>query len=61
MSPTATNWPVDRLPPPPLIHQYQDWLYRELALVRCLLRVSQATRQGRVPEPADRKEASHAS
>jgi hypothetical protein len=58
MSPIATESPLDRLPLPPVIHQHMGRLYRELALLRRLLRLSQAARQERNPEPADRREVS---
>jgi hypothetical protein len=57
MSPTDS--PLDQLPPPPAIHERMGRLYRELSLLRRLLRLSQAARQERTPEPADRQEVAH--
>jgi hypothetical protein len=41
---TATGSPLDALPPPPAIHARIGQLYRELALLRRLLRLAQAAR-----------------
>jgi hypothetical protein len=56
----STESPIQHLPPPPVIHAYMGRLYRELALLRRLLRLSQAARKehgGR--RPADREEVRH--
>lgn len=53
---TVTDSPLDQLPPPPLIHERMGRLYRELALLRRLLRLSQAAREERATEPANRQE-----
>jgi hypothetical protein len=63
MSPTDS--PLDRLPPPPVIHRHMGRLYRELALLRRLLRLSQAARDERRgpqsdPQSAGRQEVVHA-
>jgi hypothetical protein len=55
MSSTDTASPLDRLPTPPAIHQHMGRLYRELALLRRLLRLSQAARQERVDGPQRRQ------
>jgi hypothetical protein len=39
--------PLYQLPPPTLIHQYIGRLYRELTLLRRLLRLSQAVQEQR--------------
>jgi hypothetical protein len=41
-----TNSPLDRLPRPREIHRHMGKLYRELALLRRLLRLSQAAQEG---------------
>lgn len=51
--------PLDRLPPPPIIHQHIGRLYRELALLRRLLRLSQATRDERQRDWPASKEVGH--
>jgi hypothetical protein len=38
---------LDKLPPPPVIHRHMGQLYRELTLLRRLLRLSQAARDER--------------
>jgi hypothetical protein len=53
---TPTHSPLKQLPPPPVIHRHIGRLYRELGLLRRLLRLSQAARQERTPEPTDRRE-----
>ncbi len=58
MSPIETDSPLDRLPPP-TVHQYMGRHCRELALLRRLLRLSQAARQERAPEQADGQEGHH--
>ncbi|HEX5272762.1 MAG TPA: hypothetical protein VFW33_19830 [Gemmataceae bacterium] len=55
MSPTETDSPLDRLPPPGAIHQHMGRLYRQLALLRRLLRLSQAAHEERARQPADRR------
>jgi hypothetical protein len=42
---SATESPLTQLPPPLVIHQRMGRLYRELALLRRLLRLSQAVRE----------------
>jgi hypothetical protein len=56
MSPITTL--LDQLPPPTTIHRQIGQLYRELALLRRLLRLSQAARENRTTEPTDRREVS---
>jgi hypothetical protein len=51
-----TDSPLDQLPPPPVIHRHMGRLYRELALLRRLLRLSQAARDERPHEPTVRQE-----
>jgi hypothetical protein len=51
--------PLDQLPPPPIIHARMGQLYRELALLRRLLRLSQAVRQERSPDRPRPQEVSH--
>jgi hypothetical protein len=63
MSPTAS--PLDRLPPPLVIHRHMGRLCRELALLRRLLRLSQAAHEQRAESQpghhtADRQEVSPA-
>jgi hypothetical protein len=58
MSPIETDSPLDQLPSPPVIHRHMGRLHRELSLLRRLLRLSQAARDERTPEPADRQEVS---
>ena len=50
--------PLDRLPPPPEIHQHMGRLYRELALLRRLLRLSQSAQERQ--QDSKRREVSHA-
>ncbi len=57
---TLADSPLDRLPPPPVIHQHIGRLYRELALLRRLLRLSQATRDERERDWPASREVSHA-
>ena len=47
---SLTDSALDQLPPPPVIHQQMGRLYRELSLLRRLLRLSQAARQERASE-----------
>jgi hypothetical protein len=42
---SATESPLTQLPQPPVIHQRIGRLYRELSLLRRLLRLSQAVRE----------------
>ena len=56
MSATEADSPLDRLPPPVAIHQHIGRLYRELALLRRLLRLSQAAQEQRIPKPHARQE-----
>jgi hypothetical protein len=54
--------PLDRLPPPRDIHAHMGELYRELALLRRLLRLAQSARE-RGNAPRDHRvvqEVSHA-
>jgi hypothetical protein len=59
LSVIAIDSPLDRLPPPPAIHERMGCLYRELALLRRLLRLSQAAREERCHEREERREVSH--
>lgn len=61
----AIDSPLDHLPPPPVIHARMGRLYRELTLLRRLLRLSQAARDAildphAATRPADRQEVVHA-
>jgi hypothetical protein len=56
MSPTETDSLLDQLPQPLVIHQHMGRLYRQLALLRRLLRLSKAARQERRTEPTDSEE-----
>ncbi len=54
---SLTESPLTQLPPPPAIHQRMGCLYRELALLRRLLRLSQAVREADAFKmPSDRGE-----
>ena len=55
---TVSKSPLDLLPPPPSIHERMGCLYRELALLRRLLRLSQAAREERHAPHADLPSAS---
>jgi hypothetical protein len=44
--------PLDQIPPPQAIHQHMGLLYRQLALLRRLLRLSQAARDERAQQTA---------
>jgi hypothetical protein len=57
MSATETDSPLDQLPPPLVIHQHMGRLYRQLALLRRLLRLSQAARADHPPDLPERKGA----
>jgi hypothetical protein len=52
--------PLYQLPPPALAHQRMGELYRELALLRRLLRLSQAAREHRTVARRARGEVAHA-
>ncbi|HKI32955.1 MAG TPA: hypothetical protein VKA46_13975 [Gemmataceae bacterium] len=54
MSPTDSL--LEQLPAPAVVHQQMGRLYRQLALLRRLLRLSQAARDERTPQPTDRQE-----
>ena len=56
MSATEADSPLDRLPPPVAIHRHIGRLYRELALLRRLLRLSQAAHEQRNTRPQARRE-----
>ena len=56
MSPIKTDSPLDHLPPPPTVHRHMGQLYRQLALLRRLLRLTQAARQERAIESGERQE-----
>jgi hypothetical protein len=56
MSATEIDSLLDQLPPPPVIHRHMGRLYRELTLLRRLLRLSQSARKERSnerPEPLE--------
>jgi hypothetical protein len=54
---SAADCPLTQLPPPSAIHQRMGALYRELTLLRRLLRLSQAVRHGATGElPPNRRE-----
>jgi hypothetical protein len=60
----VTGSPLDLLPLPPVIHERMGHLLRELNLLRRLLRLSQAARDGRHgshpnDRAADRREVAH--
>jgi hypothetical protein len=52
--------PLDRLPSPENIHQRMGRLYRELDLLRRLLRLSQAARDERTRRAPVAQEVAHA-
>jgi hypothetical protein len=51
--------PIRQLPPPPVIHERIGQLYRELALLRRLLRLSQAANGSSREERRQSREAVH--
>jgi hypothetical protein len=51
MAVTALDSPLDQLPAPPTIHERMGRLYRELALLRRLLRLSQAAHANQANTP----------
>jgi hypothetical protein len=53
----STNPVLKRLPPPAVIHQQMGRLYRELALLRRLMRLSQAAREERGRNQSGHSEA----
>jgi hypothetical protein len=62
LSVTVTiEFPLDQLPPPPAIHERIGRLYRELALLRRLLRISKAAWYEREHECRGRRESANAS
>jgi hypothetical protein len=60
MSPTDAESLLDQLPAPAVVHGHMGRLYRELALLRRLLRLSQAAHQERTKEASARQEPSRA-
>jgi hypothetical protein len=56
----ATDSLLDRLPSPPIIHERMSLLSREMALLRRLLRLSQATRDNGARDEQRRMEGGDA-